>query len=377
MADKPTLHLIGIFHTIHNQDYSHCAFTGKALRFAKMLQLYGYDVIEYANGNSESEAVEKVQMLSADELHEATGKRDKTAFHGDLAAVGTAWHTEFEKRLVPAIKARIKPKDIICHPFGHAHTLVTQEFPKNFHVETGIGYPTLMQGSFKIFESYAWRHYHAGKDGRQGAHYEWVIPNYFEIDDWAPNYNPGQYLAFLGRIDSCKGLDTILEIARRTDKKIVLCGQGNHAKWQHPNIEYWGPLTGKQRSLFLGNAICSLMPTNFIEPFGGSGVEGMLCGTPLLSTDYGAFTETVVEGVTGFRCKTLLDWLEAIDKVSAIDRRTVAEHSRGKYSLQACGAKYDKAFQQIYELYDKGWYTLPEKYSSRYKQPEPPTQVPA
>lgn len=371
MADKPTLHLIGVFHTIHNQAYSHCAFTGKALRFPKMLQPYGYSIVEYSNGGSESTADEKIVMLSEQELHDLTGRRDKTSFHGDLATLGTAWHTAFERRLLEALKQRVKPRDIICHPFGHAHSAVMGAFPGHAHVETGIGYPTLMQGSFKIFESYAWRHYHAGKDGRQGENYEWVIPNYFEIDDWEPKYEPGKYLAFLGRIDQCKGLDTIYEIAKYTDKKIVLCGQGDHKRWAHPNIEYWGPIHGKQRSFYMQNAICSLMPTQFIEPFGGSGVEGLLCGTPLIATDYGAFTETVQPGVNGYRCKTLADWLDAIDAVAHLDRRRIAEEARAKYSLQACGALYDKVFTQIDGLHEKGWYTLPEKY--RHKQPvEPP-----
>lgn len=361
---KPTLHLVGIFHTIHSQAYSHCAFTGKALRFSKMLQMYGYDVIEYANAGSESEAREKVPLLTREELEQFTGVRDKTAFHGDLAAVGTPHHTEFEKRLVAEMAKRIKPKDIVCHPFGHAHSRLLHDFPTNIHVETGIGYPTLVQGTIRIFESYAWRHYHAGKDGRQGTNYEWVIPNYFEINDWQPRFAPGQYYAFLGRIDKCKGLDTLFEIAKHLptgSPKIVLCGQGDPSPWTHPNIEYRGPIHGTERSEFMRNAICSLMPTNFIEPFGGSGVEGMLCGTPLISTDYGAFTETVRHGFNGFRCKTLADWLEALQKVSALDRRAIAKDARATYSLEACGARYDDAFQKIHQLYDKGWYTLPEK----------------
>jgi glycosyltransferase involved in cell wall biosynthesis len=236
------------------------------------------------------------------------------------------------------------------------------------HVETGIGYPTCMPNTLKIFESYAWRHYHAGKDGRGGSNYEWVIPNYFEVDDWTPSYAPGQYLAFLGRISECKGLDTIYELAHYTDKKIVLCGQGDPTKWQHPNIEYWGPIHGTQRSVYMQNAICSLMPTQFIEPFGGSGVEGLLCGTPLIAMDYGAFSETVQPGFNGFRCKTLLDWLEAVDKVESLDRKAIADKARETYSLEACGAKYDKAFMQIYDLYSDGWYKLPEKYAQRKKE---------
>lgn len=373
MAKKPTLHLVGIFHTVHNQEYSHCAFTGKALRFSRMMQMYGYDVVEYANEGSESEAVEKVSMLTKDEVQKYL-IQDKEKFHGNLAATGTPHHSLFEERLRAAIIQRAQPGDLICHPFGHSHSALMSDLPKHIHVETGIGYPTLMKGTMRIFESYAWRHYHCAKEDRQGTNYEWVIPNYFEIRDWEPSYEPGKYIAFLGRISSCKGLDTILEIAKYlTDKKIVLCGQGDPSPWAHKNIEYWGPLMGKQRSEFMRNAICSIMPTNFIEPFGGSGVEGMLCGTPLIATDYGAFTETVIPGVTGYRCKTLLDWLEAIDMIENIDRKEVASIARSRYSLEACGAQYDKAFTQISELYANGWYTLPEKYKCRYQPP--PQQV--
>lgn len=362
---KPTLHLVGIFHTVHDQEYSHCAFTGKALRFSKMMRMYGYDVIEYANAGSISEASEKVVMLTEAEVNKYLNQ-DKKDFHGNLAATGTPHHTLFEERLRPAIKARIKPGDLVCHPFGHSHSILMQDLPKNIHIETGIGYPTLMSGTMRIFESYAWRHYHCAKEDRQGTNYEWVIPNYFDLTAWEPSYEPGKYIAFLGRITGCKGLDTIVEIAKYIgDKKIVLCGQGDPSPWQHPNIEYWGPLTGTQRSEFMRNAICSLMPTTFIEPFGGSGVEGMLCGTPLIAADYGAFTETVVEGVTGYRCKTLWDWLDALEVVGDLDRKKVADVSRSRYSLEACGAQYDKAFRQIHELYSSGWYTLPEKYTRR------------
>lgn len=358
----PTLHLLGIFHTIHNQEFSHCAFTGKALRFSKMMQNFGYNVIEYANEGSESAAAEKVVIMTRDEYDAILGPRAKTAFHGDKAATGTPHHSRFDAKLRTELAKRIQPRDIVCHPFGHSHSTLLQLFPGNIHVETGIGYPTTMPGSMKIFESYAWRHYHCGKDNRQGSNYEWVIPNYFDLDEWEPCYDAGEYLAFMGRIDKCKGLDTILAIAKHSNKKIVLCGQGDPAPWQHPNIEYRGPLTGRQRSDFIRRAICSLMPTNFIEPFGGSGVEGMLCGTPLIGTDYGAFTETIINETTGYRCKTLHDWLEAIDNVANLDRRTVAAIARKRYSLETCGQMYARAFRQMSELYEDGWYSLPPKW---------------
>ena len=358
------LHLIGIFHTQSRAEYSHCAFTGKALRFPKMMQQQGYEVIEYSNAGSQAGASEHVEMLSEAEFDRLYGLRQRTAFYGDDATVGSEGHQLFERKLIPALRERLEPQDIICHPFGHAHQRLMEEFPSHQHVETGIGYPTLMPNSYRIFESYAWMHYHQGKESRNGRNYEWVVPNYFDLDDWEPQYEPGTYLAFLGRICSIKGMDTIRAIADHSPWPIILHGQGDPSAWSHPNIEYRGPIHGKQRSAFLRNARAALMPSVFTEPFAGSGVEAMLCGTPLIAVDYGAFTETIIEGVTGYRCHTLQDWIDAIPAVAALNRQTIATLTRARYSLETCGAKYDRIFRSLNDLYGEGWYTL------RHRHPE-------
>ena len=321
---------------------------------------FGYEVIEYSNHGSQANATEHVEILSEQEFNSFYGKRKTTDFHGDDAVVGSEGHALFEKRLIDNLGKRLGKEDIICHPFGHAHHKVTEEFPNHQHVETGIGYPTLMLNSFKIFESYAWMHYHQGKENRQGKNYEWVVPNYFDLSDWEPCYEEGKYLAFLGRICSAKGMDTIKELANHSPWPIVIHGQGDPTPWSHPNIKYGGPLTGRERSDFLRKARAALMPTNFTEPFGGSGVEAMLCGTPLIAVDYGAFTETIVDGVTGFRCHTLQDWIDAINNVENLDRKAVATIARSRYSLEECGAKYDKIFKSINDLNRAGWYQLRE-----------------
>lgn len=352
------LHLVGIFHTLHKASYSHCAFTGKALRFPKMMRPFGYEVIEYSNEGSESDADEKVVILSHNEYESLYGRRGHTDFYGNDATIGSDGHRLFEAKLIMEMRKRIQPGDIVCHPFGHAHQKLLEEFPNNRHVETGIGYPTLMPGSFRIFESYAWMHYHQGKEGRSGRNYEWVVPNYYDLEDWDVSEKPGDYLAFLGRIDSCKGLDTIKALADYTDIPIVLHGQGDASKWEHPMIEYRGPISGKSRSDFLKGARAILAPTNFVEPFCGMAVEAMLCGTPVMSVDYGAMTETVIDGMTGFRCHTLQDWVDAIDGCEKLDRLSIANYARNRFSLEACGAKYDKIFRQIADLDRRGWYEV-------------------
>ena len=82
---KPVLHLLGLFHTQTKLAYSHCAFTGKVLRFPKMMQRFGYEIIEYSNFGSESTADEHVEILSKNEFSSFFGTRKETDFFGDHA----------------------------------------------------------------------------------------------------------------------------------------------------------------------------------------------------------------------------------------------------------------------------------------------------
>lgn len=322
-----------------------------------MMQKYGYHIIEYSNEGSEGTADEKVIILNCDQFEGLYGSRRASDFFGDHATIGSDGHRLFEEKLVVEMQKRIQPGDIVCHPFGHAHQILMSAFPHNRHVETGIGYPTLMPDSFRIFESYAWMHYHQGKENRNGRNYEWVVPNYYDLDDWKPSYKHGDYYAFLGRITSLKGIDTIRALADYTEYPIVLHGQGDASQWSHPMIEYRGPISGRKRSDFLSGARALLAPTVFTEPFCGMAVEAMLCGTPVISVNYGAMTETVQPGM-GFRCHTLQDWLDAMDNIDTLDRKYIAKTARSRYSLEACGAKYDKIFRQLGDLDRKGWYEV-------------------
>jgi glycosyltransferase involved in cell wall biosynthesis len=369
---KPTLHMIGLFHTIPNHHYDHCAFTGKVLRFAKMMQAQGYKVIEYSNGKSISGADEQVQIYTEEEVAEYTKTVDNFM---KLAAMGTPMWQNFQDRLVPELAKRIKKYDIVCHPFGTSHSILVSRFPEAYHVETGIGYDTGDFGAFRVFESYAWMHYHQGKDqikndkgeviqqGRRGKFYEWVVPNYYNGNDWEPNYEKGDYILYLGRIFEGKGLYVIQEISKHFKEKIKIVGMGDPTPFQAPNMEFLGPIVGqKERSDLLRNARVVIMPTLYTEPFGGVAVEAMMCGTPVVTTDYGVFPETIEHGKTGFRCHTLGDFLAGIVAAETLDRRYIADRARRLYSTEAVGKQYDIIFKQISELQGPGWYSLESHY---------------
>lgn len=372
----PTIHILAPFHTIPDAASSHCAFTGKAIRFSQMMQPLGYRCVEYSNRGSTTQAGTKVVMLNEEEYKRYYQPEVKSP--GNQAQIGTpGWHT-FNTRLHNQLRQRAKPGDIVAHVFGQAHSGLVHAFPGLIHVETGIGYPDDPFGAYRIFESEAWRHFHWGRMCSPGGVIPggridmnpartWIVPNYFDPTDWPLVIYPEDppYVVFMARFIVDKGIDMLANTIRAwqaehptSDLKFKLAGMGDFAGWyeracftpeEAARIEYVGVKLGKDRAAFVGNAIAAWGMSTFVEPFGGAGVEAMLTGTPVIAASFGAWTETVVDGVTGWHCRTINDCVHAIEEAmaEAVDRAYIADRAQQLYSLDVVGDKYDEIFREL------------------------------
>lgn len=370
---KPTLHVLGPPHTIGNLNSSHCAFSMKAARFVPMMQSVGYNVVLYWNGSAQDQlypADKFVSILSQVELdtftEEILGEKPTPQHFVGVkrADVSNKIYQTFNDRLQTQLRARTNPHDIVCLPFGHAHLAALTDLKNVAFVETGIGYPETF-AQFQIFESNAWYHWHLGRGNRSGSDYHWVIPNYYDLNDW--HYDPDtarDYVLYFGRITQEKGLDIVREVAKyRPDLRFVLCGQGDPRPWlTEPNIEYHEPVVGRQRATLLNGAIALLAPTRYVGPFEGVTVEAFLCGLPVLGASWGSFTETIEHGSNGFRCRTLGDFLAGLECIEQDglwwSRGGIARIAAQTYDMYKLAHDYDAAFQQIADLAGAGWYTL-------------------
>lgn len=336
-----------------------CAYSQKVLNLCKMLHRMGHVVYHYGTEGSEVECTEHITVVTKKIQEETYGNYDwkKEFFRhnaNDLA------HTTFNLCAIPEINKRKGQRDfLLCH-WGYGHQAVANSVGNGMIVvEPGIGYECVF-APFKVFESYAWKHYIWGSQKVcQGSYYDAVIPNYFDPADFEIAEKE-DYFCFLGRFISSKGLQIAIEATKRAGVKLKCAGQGDirnaagNANLDH--VEVIGYVDVNERKRLLSKARGLFAPTIYIEPFGGVAVEAQMSGTPAITTDWGAFTETVLHGVTGYRCNTLEQFVYATKSIDNINTGACRQWAIQNYSLGAVARMYEEYFEQLYDLWDNGWY---------------------
>jgi glycosyltransferase involved in cell wall biosynthesis len=109
----------------------------------------------------------------------------------------------------------------------------------------------------------------------------------------------------------------------------------------------------KERAELMGGAIAVIAPSMFPEPFNLVVIESQMTGTPTITTDWGGFTETNKNGVSGYRCSTLNEFEKAVWDCKKLDRKKIRERAIRKYSFEAIGPQYTKFFHRLEEIIPK------------------------
>lgn len=355
------LHLIAFPHTRVTPEFSWCAYTGKILKFCRMMG-DRYPVVLYAPEGSDPGPGELVECLSDAERVGIFGPDDPNNLP---AWPGDPQNELFLARAIVALADRLEPGDLILLAMGYSQRAIAHAFPKATCIEPGVGYEGVLPG-WRAFESYAWMHHVYGKQGCENPRaYDAVIPNYFDPADF-PDFQARDdgYLLFMGRMILRKGPNIAAEVAKRTGFRLVVAGAGAvehrnsrpHRRgfvrapevyFEAPHLEYVGPVGVQERSRLMAGAAAVIVPTLYLEPFGGVAVEAMMAGAPVVASDFGAFTETVREGVSGYRFHTIPEACHAFDRARDLDRARIRQYALDNYSLEAVAPMFDAWFQRI------------------------------
>jgi hypothetical protein len=84
-------------------------------------------------------------------------------------------------------------------------------------------------------------------------------------------------------------------------------------------------------------------------------VEAMLAAGPVLTSDWGSFTEIVTPDV-GRRFRTIAQGAAALKEVEPLDRGKIRKRAMARYAQQAVGPMFTRWFDQLDTLWGKGMY---------------------
>lgn len=356
------MHILGIAHTVTTPEWCACAYTMKVYNLCKMLKRLGHEVIHYGGGKAEVDCDEHVEIVPQalydsfysswdwkKRLFPAWDKDGKIFW--DMAAANCP--AEVEKRVTGQ-------HDIINVSFGWPQIAWAGNAPKAKGakvVEMGIGYKG-NQTDFRVFESYNWLAWCSGQQKYSaGRAFDAVIWNYYDLEHFTYRGRDEKedYVCFVARNTPDKGIRIAVQAARKAGVKIKIAGQREDSQgrimcpdvYGEPHVEYVGYVSIEQRNELMGRARALIMPTQYWEPFGGVAVEAQLCGTPAITTDWGAYPETVIHGKTGWRGRTMQDFVHAIERIDEIDNAECRKWAEGNASLDVAQAKYDDWLQRV------------------------------
>jgi glycosyltransferase involved in cell wall biosynthesis len=167
---------------------------------------------------------------------------------------------------------------------------------------------------------------------------------------------PTQYLLSFGRIHPEKGTHLAIQIARKLNMQLYICGliqdQRYFAEKVEPHIDgssiiYKGNVGPDERSWLLGRAEALLHPVMFDEPFGLSVAEAMMCGTPVIAFKRGAMGELIQHEKTGFLVNTVDEAVTAARNVRFINRYDCRRYALANFSQQKMVEHYIEVYKSV------------------------------
>jgi glycosyltransferase involved in cell wall biosynthesis len=166
-------------------------------------------------------------------------------------------------------------------------------------------------------------------------------------------------LIFLGRIHPDKGVHLAIEVARLSGMHLIIAGiiqdQAYFREQVQPhlddqNIVYIGPVDVAGKNALFARARALLHLNTIPERFGLVLVEANAAGVPVIAMDLGSCREVIEDGQTGFLVANVNEAVQAIGRISEIDRPACRSRVQQRFSIETMVQGYERVYSTIFDL---------------------------
>ncbi len=134
-----------------------------------------------------------------------------------------------------------------------------------------------------------------------------TVPNPFQVDDYQPRYERGDYALYVGRLIRAKGVFTLLDAAMRSAApRVIIVGDGEEADAvrRHPavaggRVEFVGPAYGDRFRDLLGNCGCLVVPSEWYDNLPMILCQAFATGKPVVASRINGIPEYLEDGKNG------------------------------------------------------------------------------
>jgi glycosyltransferase involved in cell wall biosynthesis len=196
---------------------------------------------------------------------------------------------------------------------------------------------------------------------RWGESANWVatIHHGLPLEQMPFRSDPGDYLAFVGRITPEKGIGDVIELARRTKYPLKMAAKvyDEHEKIHFNEVvkpaiekgivEFLGEVGPLERDPLYAGARATIMLGAWPEPFGLVAIESLATGTPVIARRAGALTETIEHGIDGFLVDDLTEAELAVSMIDDLDRTRIRERALERFSPERMTKEYETVYSEI------------------------------
>jgi glycosyltransferase involved in cell wall biosynthesis len=159
------------------------------------------------------------------------------------------------------------------------------------------------------------------------------IPNFVDVHAHEPNYTPGRYFLYFGRLGPEKGLQTLVKAAGAANLPLALAGTGPEqealrclATTLGVDVRFLGHLEGKRLHETIRGAKAIVLPSEWYENAPMSIMEAYALGKPVIGAAIGGIPELIRNDETGylFESRNVQDLADCLSRFNGLSNVAIS-----------------------------------------------------